>query len=367
VTRCRPAFRIGLPFAFAALAIAVSGCRRSAPPEAMAIGPVSVVTQAAQVDTLRTTIAGPGAVTPAAAADWSIFPPEAGRIAELPKAEGESVKPGDMLVRFEFANLEAEVAARQADVASATAHLDSVKNDLTRISAMFDRGYAPRNDFESAKNAVSQAQTDLARSKQLLDIANRAAERSVIKASFAGVVAKRFHAEGDLVNGSMTDPVLRVIDPTRLQVAMRVSLQQLTQIMPGQSATVVSADRPAGEAATVASRASPADPSATSAEIRLAFVNPSTLAIDAPVQAEIVIDQRPNVLVLPAASILKGENGATFVMMAGADGRAHRRDVRVGLMTHDRVEILSGVTTGDRVIVKGLDQILDGTAITIER
>ena len=42
--------------------------------------------------------------------------------------------------------------------------------------------------------------------------------RTVVRARFAGIVAKRFHNPGDTVDGAAGDPVLRVIDPRRLQI-----------------------------------------------------------------------------------------------------------------------------------------------------
>jgi len=84
-----------LASAFALLSL--NGCRRATPSEAPATGLIAVATQIVQLESLQSTIAGPGIVIPAAAGDWTIFPPETGRIAELPKAEGEIVKPGDAI------------------------------------------------------------------------------------------------------------------------------------------------------------------------------------------------------------------------------------------------------------------------------
>jgi RND family efflux transporter MFP subunit len=347
--------------------VAMGGCRRATPSEEAATGPIAVATQPVQLGSLQSTISGPGTIVPSTAADWTIFPPESGRIAELPKAEGDAVQAGDVLVKFDFANLESDLAARQVQVQAATGQLDAAKSDLTRISAMYDRGYVPRNDFEAARNAVSQAETELTRAKQLLDVAKAAAERAVIKARFSGVIAKRFHQEGDLVNGAISDPVLRVIDPTRTQVAMRVPVQQVPLILPGQRGTVVSATGPVGDPVSVVSRPTIDDPAASSVEVRLAFNNPSTLPVDSPVQVELLVDQRTNVMVLPTTAVLKADDGTSFVMTAGSDGRAHRRAVRLGLTTKDRVEILSGISVGDRLIVKGLEQVADGTPITISQ
>jgi len=344
--------------------IAAADCRRAASSEE-ATGPIGVATQIVQLGSLQNSVAGPGTVVPSAAADWTVFAPETGRIAEFSKAEGDAVQPGDVLVKFEFTNADAELSARQAQVQAATTRLDEAKAALAKISAMYDRGYVPRNNLEASRNDVVLAQTALSHATEALDVAKSAADRGVIKAKFPGVVAKTFHAAGDLVSGLPTDPVMRVIDPTRTQVAMRVETAQVPLVQPGQRATVVSGTNPAGEQATVVSRPSVNDPAATSVEVRLAFVTPTTLPVDTPVQVEILVAERSNVVVLTPATLLKAEDGTSFVMIAGADARAHRRNVSVGLATRDRVEITSGLSAGERIIVKGLDQLSDGTPIAI--
>jgi membrane fusion protein (multidrug efflux system) len=345
-------------------AIVTAQCRRAASSEE-STGPIGVATQVVQLGSLQNSVTGPGTIVPSPGADLTIFAPEAGRIVELPKAEGDAVKTGDVLVKFEFANANAERTAREAQVQAATARLDEAKAGLAKISAMYDRGYVPRNNLEASRNDVVLAQTALAHATEALDMAKAATDRGVIKATFSGVIAKTLHAAGDMVNGSPSDPVLRVIDPTRTQVAMRVETAQVPLVQPGQHATVVSGTDPAGEQATVASRPTVTDPAATSVEVRLSFVAPTTLAVDTPVQVEILVAERSNVVVLAPATMLKADDGTPFVMMAGADSRAHRRNVTVGLTTRDRVEITSGLSAGDRIIVKGLDQLSDGTPIAI--
>ena len=358
-------FRISLALAALAL-IAAPACRRSAPPDAAAVtGPPVVTVEVARVETLKSTVVGTGTVLPSLAGDWTIYSPETGRIDSMPKAEGDEVKPGDVLVRFEFGEALQDVTARKSDVTAAASKLDAAKAGLAKIAAMFDRGFTSRNDFEAARRAVSDAEVELSRANQRLEIANSAADRGVIKARFPGVVARRFHNEGDLVNASVTDPVIRVIDPAHVQVALPVSITQLVLVQPGQPATVMSALSPAGVPATVVTKASVSDPLATTGEVRLGFASPTTLSIDTPVQAEILLDQRTNVVSVAIAAVLKGDGSSRYVMIAGPDGRAHRRDVQLGLATRDRAEVIAGVAAGDRVIVKGLDLIADGVEINV--
>jgi RND family efflux transporter MFP subunit len=343
----------------------------------VADAPVSVTVQTARLGTIRDTIVVPGTVVPSPAADWTIYAPEAGRIAEIPKVEGQAVKAGDLLVRFDLAGVSQEIATRQAEVAEATARMERAKAELARRSSLYDRGFTSRNDFEAAKAEFSTADAVLTSDKALLAAVMTLSDREVVKARFDGVVAKRWHTEGDQVDAATSDPVIRVIDPTRVQVAVHVSMSQLLRIVPGQQATVFAVGVPAGELSAVVSRPTPTDPTVTTAEVRLGFTGATSLVADMPVQVEILLDERPNVVVVPAASVVRGEGvggggaGAggsqPYVMIASPDGKAHRRDVRLGLVTHDTAEIVAGVTPGDTVIVGGLADVVDGGPIAIAR
>ncbi len=213
--------------------------------------------------------------------------------------------------------------------------------------------------------AVTAAELEAGRARRQLDALKETADRATVKARFPGVVAKVFHSEGDLVNASPLDPVLRVIDPTRLEVSMAVPVEDAAQVQPGMAATIVSAN--GAEPGSVLFRVPQDDPHAPTQNIRLAFAAPTTLPVEAPVQAEIVIAERTGVVALPAGAVLQGDDGASFVMIVGVDGLAHRRDVRAGLRTRARVEIVAGITPGDRVIVKNVPDVAEGTPVSADR
>jgi multidrug resistance efflux pump len=78
--------------------------------------------------------------------------------------------------------LTGEVNAREADVAAGSVRVEAAKAQLAKVSALYDRGYTARNEFDSAKNAVASAELDLSRAKTQLTAANAAAERATIRA-----------------------------------------------------------------------------------------------------------------------------------------------------------------------------------------
>jgi RND family efflux transporter MFP subunit len=323
---------------------------------------VGVTVQVARQDTIRDVAAASGVVVPSPAGDWTIYAPEVAQITSLPKKQDDEVAIGDVLVRFEIASLAEELAARQLAVTEARARAERAKTEFARLSALFERGIAPRNTYEAARAEQTTADSILGQAQVQLESAKVDEARATARARFPGKVVKLWHAEGDVVSGAATDPVLRVIDPSHLQVAVQIPVAQLARIVPGQTATVRAIAGDASLPATVAFKPATTDPNAPTGEVRLAFTDPSTLALDTPVSVEILLDQRTSAVVVPADAVQR-DDISPFVVIAGDDGRAHRRDVRIGLVTRALAEIVAGLSAGERVIVGGVKDVEEGTAV----
>jgi RND family efflux transporter MFP subunit len=346
------------------LLAAISACSRRSATTAETTAPAAVTVQAAALQTLRDTLNLPGLVVPATAGELIVIAPEAARILELPKAEGDKFEAGDLLARFEISSITAEIETRERELTDATSRANAARAEEKRLSALNDRGMIPRNTYEAAKNAMFAAESALNQAKTQSEAATLLQERTIVRARFAGVVAKRWHNEGDLVAGGTQDPVLRAVDPTRTHVAIEVTQAQLMRLVPGQAGTIQTGAGPP-EPASIVVRPTPVEGGPPKVEIRLAPVGTLTIPLDSPVQVEIVLDERPQALVIPTTAILKSDQ-TTYVMIAGPDSRAQRRDVRVGLQARGLTQILSGVNPGELVIVGGLETIAVGAAISVK-
>ena len=99
--------------------------------------------------------------------------------------------------------------------------------------------------------------------------------------------------------------------------------------------------------------------------MRLTFLKPTSLAAGTVVQVEIVGEEHAKAIVIPVAALLE-EDDEVFVMVAGADNKAHKYPVATGLSTPTLVEVITGLKAGDRVIVRGQVGLPEGAAITVQ-
>jgi len=348
------------------LALAPAACSKPAVEEVetTAAAPVTVVTVSPQ--TVESFVTASGLVAAAPGADWTITAPEPARILELPKAEGDRVRTGDLLVRFEIPSLETDVATRRGEVQAAQARVENADANVTRLATLVDHGVAARKELEDARREFSEAKAALGQAEAATRNALALESRAVVRARFDGVVAKRAHNPGDLVEATASDVVLRVIDPAKLQVVASVAVPDLAGVQAGKPARIFVPGVDDPLAGKVIARPVAVEQTGVTADVRIAFDAGAPLAAGTPVRVEIVAEQHQNALAVPAAAVLREDEDA-FVMIAGPDSKAHKRKVTLGLVTPKLAEIASGLKAGDAVIVKGHQGLPDGAAIALPK
>ena len=322
-------WRVGPTAALTALLL-MGGCAKPTVEtvQTTAAAPVKTITLAPA--TLEGVVAASGLVTAAPGADWVITAPEPARIVEMPKGEGDRVNTGDLLIRFEIPARSTDVAQRKAEVAQARARVENAQASVKRLTTLFEHGVAAQKELEDAKRDLAESQAALAQAEAGTQAAALLAARTVVRARFPGVIAKRAHNPGDMVEATSADVILRVVDPSKLQVVASVPIPDLVRVQVGKPVRVVvpGADEPA--AGKVLTRPAAVEPTAVSANVRISFNAGTKLAVGTPLRVEIVAEQHPNALAVPVDAILHEDENA-FVMVAGSDNKAQKRRVTIGL------------------------------------
>ncbi|HYT69663.1 MAG TPA: efflux RND transporter periplasmic adaptor subunit [Vicinamibacterales bacterium] len=348
-----------------ALAFAAAGCSKPAVEEVAttAAAPVSVVT--VTPGTLEGIVSATGVVAAAPGADLTITAPEPARIVELPKAEGDRVKPGDLLVRFEIPSLSTDVSTRRAEVQQAQAKVENAEASVKRLTTLVEHGVAAQKELEDARRELAEAHAARAQAQSASQNAGVLAARTVVRARFAGVIAKRAHNPGDMVEASASDVILRVIDPSRLQVVASVAIPDLARVQVGKPVRILVPGSGDSETGKVLTRPAAVDPAGVSADVRIAFDGTTRLAAGTPVRTEIVAERRAGAIAVPVEALLT-EAEETFVMVVVGE-KAQKRKVAVGLKTPRQAEITSGLKAGEQVVVKGQQGLPDGASIAIAK
>jgi RND family efflux transporter MFP subunit len=229
---------------------------------------------------------------------------------------------------------------------------------------LFERGVAARKEMEDADRELAEAEAELAAAQAARAASEQVAGRTTLRATFDGVVAKRYHNPGDLVEPAASDPILRVIDPRRLEVSASIPIGDISRVVVGAPAHLIDGSGNPVAALKVISRPTLVEPGTAAAPVRLAFAEVTLYAVGTPVQLDIDAEEHSSVVLVPSAALVReGEETAVFVVNGD---KASRREVEIGLADNVHVEVRSGVKAGEQVIVSGQTGLPDGAAVAVK-
>ena len=179
-----------------------------------------------------------------------------------------------------------------------------------------------------------------------------------------GTVSKRLTSNGQFVNEF--DPIVDLVDEGSIYVEAQAPLDLMSSIHVGEAVAVTSPMSPKRLLGTVAGILPNASPDSQTFPIRVTFEGRGSSIPEAgvAVQVLVVTAERPDALVVPAASLFTNpETQADYVFVLGNDGRAHRRPVTIGIRDSRRAEVVDGLSSGESVITSGGYALSDGLAV----
>jgi len=344
--------------------LALPACHKASPEAVNTVQTVPVTMAPAISGPIRPVVAGTGQVKPAAGAEFLVTPPQDARIAELTKTVGDHIRRGELLVRFQIPSLEADAAARRSDLARAETQLKTAQQNVTRLSGLLQRGIAARKEVEDAQRDLALAEATVNETRSTASAASQLAGRQVVRAPFDGVVIGRSHQVGDLVSAGGPEPLLRIIDPARLQVEAAVPAIDLGRVAVGSPARVRGASFPEEQARVIA-RPPSVDPASGTALVRLAFDAPTRRPAGLAAEVEIYGEEHRAAVLVSADALVQEGTASYLFVVDGPKGqkKAHRRQVTVGVVAAGKAEILSGVKAGESVVVRGQTALPDGATV----
>jgi RND family efflux transporter MFP subunit len=348
-----------------ALLAPASACQRGAAESTEAIeseATVPVRVNRADAAEVRVQVTATGTIAAAPGADLVVSAPESARIASMPYAEGSRVTRGSLLVEFDIPSLGADLAARQSELTQARARLTNARAARERAAGLFERGIAARKEVEDADRELSDATAAVSQAESAVHAARQLQTRRRVVAPFNGIVVRRWRNPGDLVDAGSDPPVLRFADPSRVEVEALVPTADALQVDARQTARVRG---PGGVEwnAVVVARPALVDPTASAVRVRLSVVATPPPPLGLPVGVTITVLSKHADVTVPVASV--GHDAQRTYVVTVADGVAKRRDVRIGAVGADRVEIVAGLDRGALVVTSGLEGLPDSAHVSV--
>jgi HlyD family secretion protein len=269
-----------------------------------------------------------------------------------------------------------DLTKARTDVASSRQAMEAAQRAYDNRQTLFAQGALARKLVDDANVTLVQAQSLYETAQQHLGSLEKVGRVEQLKAAQAQVAAAKAHyesAQAQVSYAEVRSPLTGVISDRPLNIGEMassssaiVSVVDLSRVVarasiPVAQAAVIRVGRPAiisngtVELSGKVTVVSPAvDPNTTTVQVWAEATNiGERLKLGSTVQISIDAEQIPNALVVPASALLPSDEGGEKVMVAGTDGLAHERAIKTGIRSGDDVQILSGISDGERVITQG--------------
>ena len=289
------------------------------------------------------------------------------------------------------AGLPEEMQKAEADAQQAKQALDAQEKVFQSRQQLYQEGALPRKELDQSQVENVQARNQYAMAKRHLETLQAVGNKQELKAAagqLESAKGKYLGAEAQLsyseirspIDGVVTDrplypgemaaagtAVVTVMDISSVIAKAHIPQADAALLKVGDKGTITvpGLDEPVEGKVTVVSPA--LDPNSTTIEVWLEAKNPKQrLKPGTSVQLSLTAKTVKDALVVPAAAVITAADGSTVVMIAGSDGKAHQKSVKLGIRQDDDVQILEGVTQADKVVSTGAYGLPDNTKIKIE-
>jgi membrane fusion protein (multidrug efflux system) len=281
-----------------------------------------------------------------------------GIVEEIAFDSGRAVRSGDLLVRL-------DTRQEQAQLKAAEARSELARLNLDRIRGLRQKGVTSQAEYDAAAAEYDQAQASVGEIRAAI-------ERKTIRAPFSGILGiRQVHLGQYLRSGDPVVP-LQSLDP--IHVNFNVPQQELSLARVGGEVRVTTDGMPGREVSgRVTAIDSIVDQATRNVQVQARLRNPSgRLRPGMFVEVGVLLEKGKPVVTLPASAIHYAPYGnSVFVVedVTGPNGQVYRgvrqKFVKLGSARGDQVAILSGVEPGEEVVSSGVFKLRNGAAVLV--
>ncbi|WP_346556605.1 efflux RND transporter periplasmic adaptor subunit [Mannheimia haemolytica] len=302
-----------------------------------------------------------------------------GKIQKLYVELGQSVKQGDLIADIDSSNqsntlstAQARLSSYKAQLTSAQVALEVAQSNYNRLNKLYRANSASLNDLETAKNTLASAKATVDNIKAQLKSAEISVNDAKTNLTYTqiispmdGVIVSVPVSVGQTVNSNQTSPtIVQVADLSKMLIKLEISEGDIAQVKVGQKVKFSTLAEPNREYSATIDSVDPALTTLTdnnyteqsgNTEAVYYYANVSvdnadnSLRIGMTTQAQITIDKREQVLVVPT-SVIKKRGKENYVLVLENEQSVERK-IKIGISDTQNTEVLAGLNEGDQVIV----------------
>ena len=345
--------------ALAVLALSAAACGGAHETKQAAPAPVTAAVATAEAADLEARVELYGTVEAAKTA--AISSRVMANVVSVPVKPGDLVSQGDVLVEIDPATAKGQESQAKGALAQARAALALAERNYQRYQALAKSDSASELELDMARMQFEQAKGAVQQGEGAVEAASSVARESRVTAPFAGRIAARMVEPGDFAAPGRPLVTLESAVGRRLVVPVPASTAATSGLRTGQHVAVRIDGTPAEMTCVVAELSPGADPASHTFTAKIDLPG-APVAAGLTGRAYLDAGKRKTVLV-PESAVLRS-GGLPMVVTRDAEGKARSRAVTTGDVRDGKIEILSGLSGGETVLVSLKTLPADGAAVT---
>ncbi|GAB3293111.1 efflux RND transporter periplasmic adaptor subunit [Pseudidiomarina andamanensis] len=295
--------------------------------------------------------------------------------------EGSMVSAGQQLYQIDAAMYEAELASAKAEIARAQAAVKSTQSRFERSKGLLQDKAISQQDFDEAEAAYLQAEAQLKIAQANVSRAELNLEYTKVKAPIDGRIGRSQLTEGALLSVGQAQALTTItqLDPIYVDIAQSTSDYLALQQAIADGRIETNADNRAEVVVSVGENGNfttkgellfnevTVDPQTSAITLRARLDNPSHAILPGMyVRAEVGTGNLKNAILAPQTGVSRDPRGRAIAFVVNAEGKVEQRYLQVERTVGTNWVVTDGLTTGDKVIVEGLQKIQPGMPVKTE-
>ncbi|MEQ5816638.1 efflux RND transporter periplasmic adaptor subunit [Marinobacter sp. NFXS11] len=269
-----------------------------------------------------------------------------GTVRSLPFDVDDSVAAGDLIVQLEDSEQRSRLRQAEAGLEEAEAALADAGQRFERIEAVHERGLVSRQEFDQARNNLAAARARVERARASVSEAQEQLSYTHVLAPYGGILTERHVEVGEAVNPGQ--PLLSGLSLEQLRVVVDLPQKYAELARMERQAQVTLADGRVLETGEMTFYPY-ADPQTHTFRLRMRLSEPNgSLFPGMLVKVSVPVASRETLWVPFSSLIQRSELRAVFVL--DDQDQPRLRQVRTGVRDNGRLEILAGLSEGERVV-----------------
>ena len=318
-----------------------------------------------------------------------------GRVEQIYAEEGLRVKSGQVLATLDCSQPNAALTSAKTDrdaTAAALADLEvqsaNADREAQRAQGLRSAGVISQQALDAAKTTAESLHSKIALTKEQvraadarIGVAQQDADNCTVRAPFDGIVVSKDAQRGEIVSpisaggGFTRTGIATLVDMNSLEIEVDVNESYIARVRPGQPVRARLDAYPDRELpASVRTVIPTADRQKATVKVRIAFAKlDATILPDMGVKVAFLSPAPPPgksggpeaKAIIPKAAVR--QDGSAQVVYLVRDNKLERRAVSLGAERGADVEIFAGISPGDRLVVRGAENLREGQAVEVKQ